>query len=86
MGLGDQGNGAISVCTLGVSDGKPTETVSSKIESLLAKKQGSQSEWNWCSGARTNGAYLQQFQFQLIFKTAYKFPIPIGIHGLIQII
>lgn len=47
IGLGDQGNGAVSVCTLGVSDGKPAETVSSKIESLLAKKQGSQSERNW---------------------------------------
>lgn len=52
MGLGDQGNGAISVYTLGVSDRKPNETVSSKIESAFAKNQGSPSQWHWCRGGR----------------------------------
>lgn len=47
MGLGDQGNGAVSAYALGVSDRKPNETESSKIESVLAKNQGSPRECHW---------------------------------------
>ena len=48
MGLGNERNGAIvPFALLVVSDKKPTETVSSKIKSVLAPNQASQNEWNW---------------------------------------
>lgn len=45
MGLGNERN--VPFALLVVSDKKPTETVSSKIKSVLAPNQASQNEWNW---------------------------------------
>lgn len=58
MGLGDQGNGAISVYTLDVSDRKPNEIVSSKTESAFVKKQGSPSKWNRAQRGRSQWDFL----------------------------